>query len=44
VDHGAVTDLRRVLRLDAAGLADQVREALEALRATPGRAEEAATA
>ncbi|HVL52755.1 MAG TPA: 1-deoxy-D-xylulose-5-phosphate synthase [Vitreimonas sp.] len=44
VDHGSVSDLRRALRLDAAGLADQVREALEALRATPGRAEETATA
>jgi len=44
VDHGAVTDLRRVLRLDAAGLTEQVREALVALRATPGRSEERATA
>ena len=35
VDHGSVADLRRVLRLDAPGLADQVREALETLRATP---------
>ena len=39
VDHGSVADLRRVLRLDAAGLAAQVREALETLRATPGRSE-----
>jgi len=39
VDHGSVADLRRVLRLDAAGLATQVREALETLRATPGRSE-----
>jgi 1-deoxy-D-xylulose-5-phosphate synthase len=39
VDHGSVADLRRVLRLDAAGLADQVREALAMLRATPGRSE-----
>jgi hypothetical protein len=38
-----VSDLRRVLRLDAAGLADQVREALATLRATPGRSEVAAT-
>jgi 1-deoxy-D-xylulose-5-phosphate synthase len=37
VDHGSVGDLRRVLRLDAAGLAEQVRDALEAMRATPGR-------
>jgi 1-deoxy-D-xylulose-5-phosphate synthase len=42
VDHGSVTDLRRVLRLDVPGLADQVREALAALRATPGRSEVAA--
>ena len=39
VDHGSVADLRRVLRLDAPGLAGQVREALETLRATPGRSE-----
>ena len=39
VDHGSVADLRRVLRLDAPGLAAQVREALETLRATPGRSE-----
>ncbi|GAC1674149.1 MAG: 1-deoxy-D-xylulose-5-phosphate synthase [Candidatus Limnocylindrales bacterium] len=35
VDHGSVADLRRVLRLDAAGLADQVRETLATIRATP---------
>ena len=35
VDHGAVTDLRRVLRLDVDGLIEQVREALVALRVTP---------
>lgn len=39
VDHGAVTDLRRVLRLDAAGLEAQVRETLATLDATPERAE-----
>ncbi len=39
VDHGSVADLRRVLRLDADGLAAQVREALAMLRATPGRSE-----
>ncbi len=39
VEHGSVADLRRVLRLDAAGLAAQVRDALETLRATPGRSE-----
>jgi 1-deoxy-D-xylulose-5-phosphate synthase len=42
VDHGSVADLRRVLRLDAPGLADQVRETLATLRATPGRSEVAA--
>jgi 1-deoxy-D-xylulose-5-phosphate synthase len=42
VDHGAVSDLRRMLRLDAAGLADQVRDALAALR--PTRAGERPTA
>jgi len=39
VDHGSVADLRRVLRLDPAGLAAQVRETLETLRAAPGRSE-----
>jgi 1-deoxy-D-xylulose-5-phosphate synthase len=39
VDHGAVSDLRRVLRLDAPGLTAQVREALDTIRATPGRSE-----
>jgi len=42
VDHGSVADLRRVLRLDAPGLAAQVRESLETLRVTPGRSEVAA--
>ena len=37
VDHGSVADLRRVLRLDAPGLAAQVRETLDTLRAAPGR-------
>ena len=37
VDHGSVSDLRRVLRLDAPGLTVQVRETLALLRATPGR-------
>jgi 1-deoxy-D-xylulose-5-phosphate synthase len=36
VDHGSVTDLRRVLRLDADGLAAQVRETLAGLGLTPG--------
>lgn len=35
VDHGSVADLRRVLRLDAAGLEGQVREALGVIGATP---------
>ena len=35
VDHGSVADLRRVLRLDAAGLAAQVRETLDELGAIP---------
>ena len=44
VDHGAVADLRRMLRLDARGITDQIRETLAALHATPGRsAEPAAT-
>jgi 1-deoxy-D-xylulose-5-phosphate synthase len=42
VDHGSVADLRRVLRLDAAGLADQVRETLAAIGATPPAATPAA--
>jgi len=41
VDHGSVTDLRRLLRLDAAGLDAQVRETLASLRVTPGRIEPA---
>ncbi len=41
VDHGAVDDLRRVLRLDASGIETQVREALSTLRAVPGRTAEA---
>jgi 1-deoxy-D-xylulose-5-phosphate synthase len=35
VDHGSVADLRRVLRLDAEGLAAQVRETLATIGATP---------
>ncbi|HXI81753.1 MAG TPA: 1-deoxy-D-xylulose-5-phosphate synthase [Verrucomicrobiae bacterium] len=35
VDHGSVADLRRVLRLDAAGLVEQVRETLDQLNAQP---------
>jgi 1-deoxy-D-xylulose-5-phosphate synthase len=37
VDHGAVADLRRLLRLDAAGLTEQVREAVSALSLAPSR-------
>jgi 1-deoxy-D-xylulose-5-phosphate synthase len=36
VDHGSVADLRRVLRLDVPGLAEQVRETLSTLRVSPG--------
>jgi 1-deoxy-D-xylulose-5-phosphate synthase len=40
VDHGAVSDLRRMLRLDAAGLEAQVRETLATLQVVlPGRSE-----
>ena len=35
VDHGSVADLRHLLRLDPAGLADQVRETLAAIGAEP---------
>ena len=35
VDHGAVADLRRLVRLDVAGLEEQVREATEALGLRP---------
>jgi 1-deoxy-D-xylulose-5-phosphate synthase len=35
VDHGAVGDLRRMLRLDAAGLEEQVREAISTLALEP---------
>ena len=35
VDHGSVGDLRHVLRLDSAGLAEQVRETLQQLDARP---------
>jgi 1-deoxy-D-xylulose-5-phosphate synthase len=38
VDHGSVADLRRVLRLDAAGLAEQVRETVVTLGLRPGAA------
>jgi 1-deoxy-D-xylulose-5-phosphate synthase len=35
VDHGSVADLRRVLRLDGPGLADQVRETIATLSLEP---------
>jgi len=37
VDHGAVADLRRMLRLDAAGLEEQVREAVSTLALVPSQ-------
>jgi 1-deoxy-D-xylulose-5-phosphate synthase len=44
VDHGSVDDLRRLLRLDASGIAGQIRETLARMRATPkGQVEVAAT-
>ena len=36
VDHGSVSDLRRVLRLDTPGLVAQVRESIATLRLAPG--------
>ena len=38
VDHGAVADLRRLVRLDVPGLEAQVREAVQALGLRPSRA------
>jgi 1-deoxy-D-xylulose-5-phosphate synthase len=43
VEHGSVEQLRKLLKLDAAGIADQVREALTRLRAKPAGAEAAGT-
>jgi 1-deoxy-D-xylulose-5-phosphate synthase len=37
VDHGAVADLRRMLRLDVPGLTEQVREAVATLALVPSR-------
>ena len=42
VDHGSVDQLRHLLRLDAAGIAEQIRETLVRLRAVPGVAKPAA--
>jgi 1-deoxy-D-xylulose-5-phosphate synthase len=38
VDHGSVADLRHVLRLDSTGLAEQVRETLAQVGASPASA------
>jgi 1-deoxy-D-xylulose-5-phosphate synthase len=38
VDHGSVDDLRRLLRLDSAGIATQIQETLARMRVTPGAA------
>ena len=38
VDHGSVADLRALIRLDAPGIVDQIRETLATLRARPGHA------
>jgi 1-deoxy-D-xylulose-5-phosphate synthase len=37
VDHGSVADLRRLIRLDAAGIEAQVRETLIEIGARPAR-------
>jgi 1-deoxy-D-xylulose-5-phosphate synthase len=39
VDHGSVTDLRALIRLDEDGIHEQIREILASLKATPGRPE-----
>ncbi|MGA3029875.1 MAG: 1-deoxy-D-xylulose-5-phosphate synthase [Candidatus Limnocylindrales bacterium] len=36
VEHGSVEQLRKLLKLDAAGIAEQIRETLGRLRSTPG--------
>jgi 1-deoxy-D-xylulose-5-phosphate synthase len=38
VDHGSVADLRRLIRLDTAGIVEQIQETLATLRARPGAA------
>jgi deoxyxylulose-5-phosphate synthase len=35
VDHGSVTDLRRTVRLDEDGIAEQIEDALRQTRAVP---------
>jgi deoxyxylulose-5-phosphate synthase len=37
VDHGAVDQLRRLLRLDSVGIAEQIRETLARMKASPRR-------
>jgi len=37
IEHGSVDDLRRLLKLDSIGIAEQIREALGRLRAVPAR-------
>ena len=39
VEHGSVDQLRRLLKLDAAGIAEQIRETLSRLRAKPAGSE-----
>ena len=44
VEHGSVDQLRHLLRLDAAGIAEQIRDTLARLRAVPGDAASPAVA
>jgi 1-deoxy-D-xylulose-5-phosphate synthase len=44
IDHGSVADLRRVLRLDEAGIGAQVEEAIAGLGIVPSAASKAASA
>ncbi len=37
VDHGSVADLRKLIRLDTPGIAEQILESLATLKAAPGR-------
>ncbi len=39
VEHGSVADLRRLIRIDAAGIEAQVREVLATIHAVPGASE-----
>jgi len=43
VEHGSVDQLRRLLKLDAAGIAEQIRETLERLRTKPAGPETGTT-